>query len=148
MWCEHLEPLAAAGHRVVAVDLPGFGEAPVAPGDRPPWAGVLETMDALSIERAALIGSSFGGAVALRAAVVAPGRVSALALVSAPAPGVEPSPELEAAWAAEEAALERGDVEAAVAEVVGFWTLPGAPQALRDRVAEMQRRAYAHGEAP
>jgi 3-oxoadipate enol-lactonase len=77
MWAEHLEPLAAAGYRAIAVDLPGFGEAPVAPGEQAPWADVLETMDALAIDRAALVGNSFGGAVALRIAAVAPLRVSA-----------------------------------------------------------------------
>jgi 3-oxoadipate enol-lactonase len=143
MWAEHLGPLAEAGRRVVALDLPGFGEAPVAAGEQAPWMDVLNAMDELGIERAALVGNSFGGAVALRAAVVAPERVSALALVSAPAPGLEPSPELEAAWEAEEAALESGDVEAAVAAVVDAWTLPDASQGLRDRVAAMQRRAFA-----
>jgi len=142
MWAEHLEPLAAAGYRAVAVDLPGFGEAPVAPGEQAPWADVLETMDALAIDRAALVGNSFGGAVALRIAAVAPLRVSALALISSPAPELEPSPELQAAWEAEENALDRGDIDAAVEAVVGAWTLPDAPQALRDRVAAMQRRAF------
>jgi len=142
MWAEHLEPLAAAGYRAVAVDLPGFGEAPVAPGEQAPWADVLETMDALAIDRAALVGNSFGGAVALRIAAVAPLRVSALALISSPAPELEPSPELQAAWEAEESALDRGDIDAAVEAVVGAWTLPDAPQALRDRVAAMQRRAF------
>jgi pimeloyl-ACP methyl ester carboxylesterase len=75
-------------------------------------------MDALDIDRAALVGNSFGGAVALRVAVVAPERVAAMALVSTPAPGVEPSAELEAAWHAEESALARGDVASAVAAVV------------------------------
>jgi pimeloyl-ACP methyl ester carboxylesterase len=143
MWAEHLEPLAAAGFRVVAPDLPGFGEAAVAPGEQAPWNDVLATMEALGVERAALVGSSFGGAVALRVAAVAPERVPALALVSTPAPDLEPSPELEAVWEAEEAALERGDVDAAVDGVVAAWTLPDAPQALRDRVAAMQRRAFA-----
>jgi 3-oxoadipate enol-lactonase len=35
------------------------------------------------------------------------------------------------------------DVHAAVEAVVKAWTLPDAPQALRDRVAAMQRRAFA-----
>lgn len=143
MWSEHLEPLAGAGHRAVALDLPGFGEARVAAGEQAPWADVLRTMDELSIERAALVGNSFGGAVALRAAVVAPGRVSGLALISAPAPALEPSPELQAVWEAEEAALQRGDVEAAVEAVVDAWTLPDASPQLRGRVAAMQRQAFA-----
>jgi len=143
MWAEHLEPLAGAGFRAIAVDLPGFGEAQAAPGEQAPWADVLRTMDELSAERAALVGNSFGGAVALRAALVAPDRVSALALISAPAPGLEPSPELEAAWEAEETALRRGDVDAAVEAVLDAWTLPDASPRLRDRVAAMQRRAFA-----
>jgi pimeloyl-ACP methyl ester carboxylesterase len=142
MWAELLEPLAAAGHRVVAFDLPGFGEAEPAPGEQAPWLDVLSAMDALSIERAALVGNSFGGAVALRVALVAPERVSALALISAPGVEFEPSAQLRAAWDAEEAALDRGDTEAAVAAVVEAWTLADAPQELRDRVAAMQRGIF------
>ena len=121
MWSDHLPPLADAGFRAVALDLPGFGEAPVGQGEQAPWADVLATMDA----------------------VVAPERVSALVLVSTPAPGIEPSAQLEAVWKAEEAALERGDIDGAVRAVVTAWTLPDAPAALRDRVAAMQRRAFA-----
>jgi pimeloyl-ACP methyl ester carboxylesterase len=142
MWGEHLQPLADAGYRVVALDLPGFGEAPVPPGEQAAWLDVLQTMDDLSIERAALVGSSFGGAVALRMAFVAPERVSALALISAPPPNMEPSTQLAAAWEAEEEALERGDSKAATQISVNTWTMPGAPQDLRERVASMQRRAF------
>jgi pimeloyl-ACP methyl ester carboxylesterase len=149
MWSEHLEPMAAAGYRAVAVDLPGFGEAQVAEGEQAPWEDVLRTMDALAIDRAALVGNSFGGAVALRAALVAPSRVVALALVSAPAPGMTPSRQLEAVWAAEETALERGDIEGAIEAVLSAWTLPDAPPALRERIAVMQRRAFVlQAEAP
>jgi pimeloyl-ACP methyl ester carboxylesterase len=149
VWSEHLEPLAARGHRVVAMDLPGSGVTPDASAPQAPWVDVLETLDALAIERAALVGNSFGGAVALRVAAVAPARVSALVMVSAPAPDLDPSPELRAAWQAEEDALERGDVDAAVAAVVDAWTQPGAPPAVRDRVAAMQRRIYeVQGDAP
>lgn len=139
MWSEHLGPLADAGYRAVALELPGFGEAPLSPT---PWSEVLAAMDRLGIDRAAVVGNSFGGAVALRMAVVAPDKVSSLVLVSAPAPGIDPSPELQAAWELEEAALERGDVDAAVDAVVATWTLPGAPAALRERVAAMQRRTF------
>src|SRR5438309_5714570 len=83
MWSEHLGPLASAGYRVIAVDLPGFGEARVVAGEQAPWTDVLRTMDELSVERAALVGNSFGGAVALRAALVEPARVSELVMVSA-----------------------------------------------------------------
>jgi 3-oxoadipate enol-lactonase len=142
MWAEHLMPLAEAGFRGVAVDLPGFGDAPPAQREDAPWHDVLQTMDELSIDRAALVGNSFGGEVALRVAVVAPDRVSALVLCSTRAPGVGPFAELEAAWEAEEAALERGDVDAAVQAVVDAWTLPDASAELRERVAAMQRRAF------
>jgi pimeloyl-ACP methyl ester carboxylesterase len=141
MWSEHLEPLAATGRRVVALDLPGFGEAPVAPHDAA-WEDVLETLDALAIGDAALAGVSFGGAIALRVAAVAPGRVTSLVVVSAPPPDLDPSPTLEAAWTAEGEALERGDVGAATEAIVDAWTLPDAPAALRERVAAMQRRAF------
>jgi pimeloyl-ACP methyl ester carboxylesterase len=80
--------------------------------------------------------------VALQVAAVAPDRVTALVLISAPPPDLEqPSPELRAAWDAENSALERGDIEAAVQAVVEAWTLPDAPNRLREHVADMQRRA-------
>jgi pimeloyl-ACP methyl ester carboxylesterase len=152
MWAEHLQPLADAGHRALAVDLPGFGEATPALVEDAPWLDVLETMDELGIPRATLVGNSFGGAVAQRVAVLAPERVLSLALISSPAESVEPSPELKAVWEAEEAALGRGDVEAAVPIVVDAWTLPDAPQELQERVAAMERRTLGlqaqAGEAP
>jgi pimeloyl-ACP methyl ester carboxylesterase len=143
MWAGHLSPIAEAGFRAVALDLPGFGEAAVGPGEDAPWLDVVTTMDELAIDRATLVGNSYGAAVALRVAVVAPERVAALMLVSSPAPGMEPSAELQAAWREEEDALERDDVEGAVRAVVDAWTQPGAPAELRDRVAAMQRRAFA-----
>lgn len=140
MWADLLPAVAAAGYRAVAVDLPGYGDAPAV--GYAPHSAVLDTMDALDVDRAVLVGNSFGGAVALRVAVVAPERVAALALISTPAPGVEPSAELEAAWQAEESALERGDIAGAVAAVLDAWTLPDAQPVLRDRIAAMQRRAF------
>jgi pimeloyl-ACP methyl ester carboxylesterase len=57
---------------------PGSAQRSVATGQQAPWSDVLTTMDALAIDRATLVGNSFGAAVALRVSVVAPERVSAL----------------------------------------------------------------------
>ena len=141
MWSEHVAPVADAGYRVLAFDLPGFGQAPPGP-EQAPWTDVIETMDALRIEHAVLIGNSFGGSVALSVAVLAAERVRALMLVSALPPDLEPSAQLSAAWQAENAALDRGDIEAAVQAVVDAWTLPNASPRVRERVASMQRRAF------
>lgn len=35
IWSEHLQPLAGAGFRALALDLPGFGDAPVDPPAEP-----------------------------------------------------------------------------------------------------------------
>jgi pimeloyl-ACP methyl ester carboxylesterase len=127
------------GVRAVAPDLPGFGEAPVRPGPQAPWEDVLSLLASLDVSRAALVGVSFGGAVALRVASIAPALVSKLVLVSAPPPDLSPSPELAAAWEAEEEALERGDVTAAARAVAEAWVRPGP---VRSRVEAMQRRAF------
>ena len=147
MWRQHLEPLAAGGRRTIAVDFPGFGEAPL--GERRlPWREVLETLDELGVETALLAGNSFGGLVAQRVAVEAPLRVSALMLVSSPFAPVEPSDELFAAWETEEVALAGGDIDAAVAAVLDTWVPATAPPGVRDAVATMQRRAFELQQPP
>lgn len=76
-------PALAARHDVVALDLPGFGGSdikhPLAGASYP--AVVLAVMDRLGIERAALVGNSLGGSVAVAIAAEQPQRVSALALI-------------------------------------------------------------------
>lgn len=142
MWDGELDRLATAGRRAIALDLPGFGDsAPAAELDAP-WTDVLGTLDGLGVERFALVGNSFGGAVAMRVAALAPERVSALVLISPPPLDLDPTPALRAVWDAEEEALERGDVEAATRAVVDGWTLDDSPPGLRERIAEMQRRAF------
>src|SRR4051812_49651687 len=105
MWAELLPSLAAAGYRAIAVDLPGHGDAE--PG-RAPHSAVLETMDALEVERAALIGNSYGGAVAPRVGAGAPGRGAAPAVGSSPPPRGGPAAGLEAPGGAGGAPPGRG----------------------------------------
>lgn len=128
---------------MVAIDLPGFGEAVPERGPVAHWEDVVETMDALGIARASLVGNSFGAQVALRVAAVHPQRVSSLFLFStSSAPEPDPSPELLAAWDAEEETLEAGDSEKAVEAVVSSWVQPEASAEVRERIATMQRENY------
>ncbi len=80
-WPESLRTLA--GRRVIAVDLPGHGQAPP-PGERSigAYAGaMLGLLDALGIPVAVVGGHSMGGAIALTLALGAPERVAGLVLV-------------------------------------------------------------------
>ena len=77
-------PLLPASRRAVAFDQRGFGDS-----ERPPsgytipemGADLIALLDALAIERAALVGHSFGSFVARHAALAQPDRVAALVLI-------------------------------------------------------------------
>ncbi len=79
-------PLLRGGHRVLALDLKGFGWTDRPPGDYSPPAQaalVLALMDARGVDRAAVVGHSWGASVALAVALAAPKRVTRLALYDA-----------------------------------------------------------------
>jgi 3-oxoadipate enol-lactonase len=72
-------------HRVILYDLRGHGESSLgSPDGQLSQLGgdVLALCDALSLERCVLAGFSLGGTIAMRAAIDAPERVAALALVA------------------------------------------------------------------
>ena len=78
--------LAPEGFRVIALDLPGFGDSskPVAGAYNAPWfaKAVRELMNELGVERTHLIGNSMGGRIALELGLIAPKRVERLVLLS------------------------------------------------------------------
>jgi pimeloyl-ACP methyl ester carboxylesterase len=75
--------LAAAGHRVHAIDLPGFGgssKPPTAPYTATWFAqSVIGVMDELGIASAHIVGNSMGGRVALEIGLRRPERVRSIA---------------------------------------------------------------------
>jgi pimeloyl-ACP methyl ester carboxylesterase len=78
---------ALADHyRVIAMDLPGFGDSnkPIAAAyDAPYFARAIEALlDELEIERAHLIGNSMGGRVAIEMGLLRPERTEKIALLS------------------------------------------------------------------
>src|SRR5688500_10272263 len=77
-------PLLPVTLRLIALDQRGFGESdhPDSGYTIPGFAAdLVALLDALDIERAVLVGHSYGTFVARRVAIAAPARVAALALI-------------------------------------------------------------------
>jgi 3-oxoadipate enol-lactonase len=86
---------------------------------------------------AALVGNSFGGAVALRTALEHQERISKLVLVAAGFPTWDWTEEMRNYWQAETEAWEAGDFDRATEINMEFWVKPEH----RDEVRPQQRRA-------
>jgi pimeloyl-ACP methyl ester carboxylesterase len=87
-----VQPLLAAGRRVIAMDMPGFGmSAPLPAPQRIEQfaAGAFALLDALDIPDAFVLGHHTGAVVAMEMAASAPDRVRALVLSSTPWTGPE-----------------------------------------------------------
>jgi pimeloyl-ACP methyl ester carboxylesterase len=77
-WIRNIAPIAQAGFRVIAIDLPGFGRSGMPPMrySLKGYSAFLERLlDALELDRAHLVGNSMGGAIVLRTALDHPSRV-------------------------------------------------------------------------
>lgn len=84
-WLENI-PHFARTHRVIAIDLPGFGSSPMPPWDIsiPAYGRFLRDFcERFGIGRCSLVGSSMGGFIATEVAITEPERVDDLVLVSA-----------------------------------------------------------------
>jgi pimeloyl-ACP methyl ester carboxylesterase len=84
-WLEQL-PVLAANHRVIAMDLPGFGHSPMPAAEISisGYARLLnELLGVLGIDAAAIVGNSMGGFISAELAIAFPQRVERLVLVSA-----------------------------------------------------------------
>ena len=153
MWDPQWAALTAV-RDVVRPDLHGFGESGTPPtGPLDPVGDVVRLLDALGIERAHLVGASFGAGVAATLAVVHPDRVASLLL--APPGGdllTERTADLEDFITAERTALAAHDLDAATQANIDAWVVgPGrdasaVDPAVIEAVRTMQHAVFVLGE--
>jgi 3-oxoadipate enol-lactonase len=149
MW-EPVWPALVGERDVVRVDLRGFGDSAARPAGPVSQADdVLEALSEMGVDRCHLVGASLGAGVAVEAALTSPAAVASL-LLAAPAGSLlaEMTPGLRAFIDEETAALERGDLDAAVEANLSWWV--DGPHRhpdhvdpnVRGLVELMQRRAF------
>lgn len=135
---------------VVRLDLRGFGDSTKRPDE--PFSQAEDVLNALAeigVDRCHLVGASFGAGVAVEVSLIQPPAVASL-LLAAPAGSLlaELTPDLRAFIDAEGAALEVGDLDAAVEANLSTWveglrrSAAQVDPAMRELVGRMQRRAF------
>jgi pimeloyl-ACP methyl ester carboxylesterase len=125
-------------YRVFTPDLCGAGDAPPWPGEREfslaDEVALLEPVFAAAGDSFHLVGHSYGGAVALRAALADPGRIRSLVLIEpvlfglllAEDPGQPAVHEILALRDDTGAATQRGALQDAAERFVDYWMGRGA----------------------
>jgi pimeloyl-ACP methyl ester carboxylesterase len=159
----HLTELLAPRFQVVAPDLYGVGGTPDWPSDRvitlADEAALIEPLLATSDGPVALVGHSYGAAVALKAALVDPRRIAALvvyeptlfALIEQASPRPNDADGIRGAVADAAAALDAGDRFGAARSFIDYWSGAGAWDAVPEQrkpqvaaqVANVRRWAHA-----
>lgn len=152
MWREQV-PALATRHRVIVPDLRGYGDSELPPHPFAHHDDVVALLDALDLPRAAFVGCSFGGQVAIDTALAHPDRVTSLALFDTAVSGNTWSKEADDLWDDLIGEIDPADLTARAAAEVRFWVVgPGRRPADVDpefiRFAEeMDRLALAAEQA-
>ncbi len=128
-----IDLLAEAGYRVIALDLPGFGNSPA--GEATPDDVLVEAVAALNLGKPVLVGPSMGGRVSLEFALDHQELVGGLVLIGAV--GVEENKSrlssltmpVQIVWGGEDAIspLVNGELLAKEIDSAAFTVLDGAP---------------------
>ncbi|NDL59254.1 alpha/beta fold hydrolase [Phytoactinopolyspora mesophila] len=156
MW-DHQFTALSATHHVIRYDWRGYGESGEPHGEVAHHEDVLAQMDALGIEQAALVGSSYGGAYAVDTALAAPDRITALTLICAGLSGhvwpqgmlelarqrvhnAVPADRLERYQAGTAAHVDPADVQAMAEAQVDFMVV-GPDRDVRDFPARTREKA-------
>jgi pimeloyl-ACP methyl ester carboxylesterase len=130
LW-EPVVPLLAERFRTIRTDLRFYGRST---GPAVPWSwqdDVVGVLDALEVERSALVGLSLGGKLALDVALAHPDRLWAVAGVAPRLGGHDSDAYSEEQEARYEVADAEGDLEAAMAIDLEVWAPLGADERIR-----------------
>ncbi len=142
------EPQVAAftpQHRVLRYDLRGMGRSDLGHGSYSNVDDLVTLLDAVGLERAALVGVSMGGALALDVALEHPGRVATLVLVGAGISGRQPPDAFKTQMDEIDALYERGLIDQVIERELEIWlygkgrTAADVDPAIREAVREMDR---------
>lgn len=150
MWDEQWNAFTKR-YQVIRFDQRGFGKSDPAQGPVSRRADLLRLLDELEVERAALLGSSMGGEVAMDVALEHPERILALIVASAAPSGFEmqgapPRYVMEMMEVAQGGDLERTtDLQIRIWVDGPFREPEQVNSSVRQRAAEMNRIPVKHG---
>jgi 3-oxoadipate enol-lactonase len=118
--------------RTIRYDYRHYGRSDSPDGEFATLDDLFAVLDALEVESAALVGLSMGGAIALDAALARPERVWAVAHVAGAVTGLPLELASDDEYAEYEAAIERGDLDAAMDFDFATWAPLGTDDHLRE----------------
>jgi 3-oxoadipate enol-lactonase len=114
-------PAFTRSFHTIRFDARGFGSST---DPRRPYTlhgDAMEVLDALEVDKAAVVGSSMGGYAALDMAIALPHRVSALVVVTAAPSGWNHAADIRAQWDAVDGAYESRGIDAANELEMKMW---------------------------
>jgi pimeloyl-ACP methyl ester carboxylesterase len=144
MWDPQWERFAS-GHRAIRFDARGYGESEDPSEAWSPVDDAVAVLDAAGADRAAVVGVSDGGRVALDLALDWPDRISALVMVSAVPSGWPPAELIGTMLNVVESACEGGQFDIANEVDLQLWVdgpqrkPGGGPAEVRERVGRVNR---------
>jgi 3-oxoadipate enol-lactonase len=149
LWDPQVEALAPR-FRVVRYDVAGFGRSPLPPGPFSHLADLDALVEQVGLTRASVVGSSFGGGIALEYALARQDLVDALVLVAPGLPDHDWSEERQRVDEEETRLFEAGDFDGAAEGQLRAWVdgprrgPDAVDPALRERARRMILRSYEH----
>ena len=147
MWDDQF-PVFAQHYRTIRYDLRGYGQTRWDSGTFATYEDPVALFRALGVQKAHVIGISYGSKIALDFTLAHPELVASLVLVAPSAGGEEPSEQIRHFAQEEDALVEKGDLAGATELNVRLWvdgphrTPDQVNSSVRQRVYEMQYHAF------